>query len=66
MMPQQADAQQQKMLLYFMPAVFTVMMLFLPAGLGVYILTNSVLGIIQQQVIERFAPARSSVSKGGS
>lgn len=56
LMPQQADLQQQKMMLYFMPAVFTVMMLFLPAGLGVYILTNSVLGIVQQQAVERFGP----------
>lgn len=58
-MPQQAmDAAQAKMMLYAMPAVFTVMMLFLPSGLGVYILTNSVLGIVQQQVVERFAPTR--------
>jgi membrane protein insertase Oxa1/YidC/SpoIIIJ len=35
------------------------MMLFLPAGLGVYILTNSVLGIVQQQLTEKFAPKTS-------
>src|SRR5262249_45151270 len=56
LMPQQADLQQQKMMLYFMPAVFTVMMLFLPSGLGIYMLTNSVLGIVQQQAVERFGP----------
>jgi len=56
MMPQQADMAQQKMMLYFMPALFTVMMLFLPSGLGIYMLTNSVLGILQQQAVERFAP----------
>ena len=56
LMPQQADLQQQKMMLYLMPGIFTFMMLFLPAGLGVYILTNSVLGIVQQQAVERFAP----------
>jgi membrane protein insertase Oxa1/YidC/SpoIIIJ len=27
-------------------------MLFLPAGLGVYMFTNGVLGIIQQQAVE--------------
>ena len=43
-------------MLYFMPALFTVMMLFLPSGLGIYMLTNSVLGIVQQQAVERFAP----------
>jgi YidC/Oxa1 family membrane protein insertase len=51
LMPQQVDMAQQKMMLYFMPALFTVMMLFLPAGLGIYMLTNSVLGIVQQQVV---------------
>jgi YidC/Oxa1 family membrane protein insertase len=56
LMPQQADLAQQKMMLYFMPALFTVMMLFLPSGLGIYMLTNSVLGIVQQQAVERFAP----------
>ncbi len=55
-MPQQADMAQQKMMLYFMPAIFTVMMLFLPSGLGIYMLTNSVIGILQQQAVERIAP----------
>ncbi len=55
--PQQGmDPMQQKMMMYLMPGVFTVMMLFLPAALGVYMLTNSVLGITQQLVIERIAP----------
>jgi YidC/Oxa1 family membrane protein insertase len=40
------------MMLYFMPAMFTVFMLFLPAGLGVYMFTNGVLGILQQQGVE--------------
>ncbi len=56
MMPMQGgDPAQQKMMQYFMPAMFTVFMLFLPAGLGVYMFTNSVLGIAQQQVVERHA-----------
>ncbi len=55
--PQQGmDPMQQKMMTYIMPAVFMVMMLFLPAALGVYMLTNSVLGIVQQLVVEKFAP----------
>jgi len=36
-----------------MPAMFTVFMLFLPSGLGVYMFTNSVLAIAQQQLVER-------------
>jgi YidC/Oxa1 family membrane protein insertase len=61
LMPQQADLAQQKMMLYFMPALFTVMMLFLPSGLGIYMLTNSILGIVQQQAVERFAPKATEV-----
>lgn len=55
--PQQGmDPMQQKMMMWMMPVVFTVMMLFLPAALGVYMLTNSVLGIVQQLVLEQIAP----------
>jgi YidC/Oxa1 family membrane protein insertase len=46
--PQQGmDPVQAKMMMFLMPGIFTVMMLFLPAALGVYMLTNSVLGITQ-------------------
>ena len=55
MMPMQGDPAQQKMLLYFMPGMFVVMMLFLPSGLGVYMFTNGLLGIIQQQLVGRHA-----------
>ncbi len=51
-----ADPMQQKLMMYVMPGVFMVMMLFLPAALGVYMLTNSVLGISQQLLVEKFAP----------
>jgi YidC/Oxa1 family membrane protein insertase len=55
--PQQGmDPMQQKLMTYLMPLVFMVMMLFLPAALGVYMLTNSVLGIAQQLAVEKFAP----------
>ncbi|MEO5725814.1 MAG: membrane protein insertase YidC [Byssovorax sp.] len=60
MMPPQGDAQQQKMMLYMMPAVFTFMMLFLPAGLGVYMLTNTWLGIGQQLLVERYLKAKAN------
>ena len=56
--PQQGmDPVQQKMMMYMLPAVFTGMMLFLPAALGVYMLTNSVLGIVQQLIVEQIAPS---------
>jgi YidC/Oxa1 family membrane protein insertase len=47
------DPVQQKMMLYMMPAMITSFMLFLPAGLCLYMLTNSVLSIAQQRFIER-------------
>lgn len=62
MMPMQGDPAQQKMMLYLMPGMFIVMMLFLPSGLGVYMFTNGVLGIVQQQLVERHA--KRAVAKG--
>ena len=35
--------------------MFTVFMLFLPSGLGVYMFTNSVLAISQQWVVEYYS-----------
>jgi len=62
--PQQGmDPMQQKIMTYVMPAVFMIMMLFLPAALGVYMLTNSVLGIVQQLLVEKFAPREGPKKK---
>lgn len=63
--PQQGmDPVQQKMMMYMLPAVFTFMMLFLPAALGVYMLTNSMLGIAQQLIVEQVAPRNDGNGKG--
>jgi YidC/Oxa1 family membrane protein insertase len=43
------DPTQRKMLTVFMPVFFGLMMLFLPSGLVLYILVNTVLGIFQQR-----------------
>lgn len=51
-MPMTGDPAQRKMMMYFMPGMFTVFMILLPSGLGVYMFTNSVLAIVQQQVVE--------------
>ncbi len=64
LMPPQGDPAQQKMMQYFMPAMFTVFMLFLPAGLGVYMFTNGVLGILQQQGVEWHARRSMRNAKG--
>jgi len=64
--PQQPgmDPAQQKMMMWLMPGIFTVMMLFLPAALGVYMLTNSILGIVQQLAVEKFAPSGGAKKAG--
>lgn len=46
------DKTQEKILM-FMPIMFTVMMLTLPAGLTLYMLTNTVVGILQQKWLYR-------------
>jgi YidC/Oxa1 family membrane protein insertase len=63
-MPPQGDPAQQKMMMYLMPGIFTAMMLFLPAGLGVYMLTNTWLGIGQQVLVERYLKAKNERAGG--
>lgn len=58
MPPQGMDPAQQKMMQFLMPGIFTAMMFFLPAGLGVYMLTNTWLGIIQQFFVERWVKSK--------
>jgi YidC/Oxa1 family membrane protein insertase len=47
------DPQQAKMMMYFMPAFFTFIMLMLPAGLALYIFVNSILSIAHQLIYNR-------------
>jgi YidC/Oxa1 family membrane protein insertase len=51
--PPTGDAMQQKLMTTFMPILFTAMMLFLPSGLVVYILCNTLLGIAQQAYMNK-------------
>ncbi len=53
MTPTTMDSQQAKMMLYMMPVMFTVFMLFLPSGLNLYILVNTLLSIAQQYYLKR-------------
>ena len=48
MTPTTVDSAQQKMMMYMMPAMFTFFMLFLPSGLTLYILTNTLLTMLHQ------------------
>lgn len=50
MNPTAGDPQQAKMMLWMMPGIFVVMMLFLPSGLGVYIFANIVLSLLQSAI----------------
>ncbi|MCB9707320.1 MAG: membrane protein insertase YidC [Myxococcales bacterium] len=50
--PTAMDPAQAKVMLYMMPVMMTGFMLFLPSGLCLYILTNSVLSITQQKYFE--------------
>lgn len=47
------DDAQRKMMMYFMPAIFGLMMMSLPSGLTLYILTNTVLSMIQTFWLQR-------------
>jgi YidC/Oxa1 family membrane protein insertase len=66
--PAAMDPVQAKIMMVMMPGMITVFMYFLPAGLCVYMVTNSVLGIAQQQSIQmrlERASARSDGDAGG-
>lgn len=52
-MPVAMDPAQQKIMLYTMPVFFGFIMSALPAGLCLYILVNTLLTIVQQQLINR-------------
>ena len=50
--PAPADPQQ-RMMTVMMPLMFTVFSIFLPAGLTLYIMTNTILGMAQQYLMNR-------------
>jgi YidC/Oxa1 family membrane protein insertase len=64
--PAGGDPLQAKMMLYVMPAMITSFMLFLPAGLCLYMFTNSALSIVQQRVIEARLKQKVSATTSSS
>lgn len=62
MSPAGADPQQQKMMAVMMPVMFTAFSLFLPAGLALYTLTNSLLTIAQQVIVNRLAARQAALA----
>jgi len=53
MTPVMGDQTQAKVMMYMMPVMFTVFMLFLPSGLVFYILVNTLLAIGHQWWVRR-------------
>jgi len=62
MTPTTMDPMQAKIMLYMMPAMMGAFMLFLPAGLCFYMLTNSSLGILQQKFVQWRLDSMSSTA----
>jgi membrane protein insertase Oxa1/YidC/SpoIIIJ len=54
------------MMKYFMPGMFTIFMMWLPSGLTLYILVNTVLTMIHQWYINKTDPIESTASSAPS
>lgn len=54
---------QQKMMAVMMPIMFTAISIFLPAGLTLYIMTNTLLGMLQQLFINRSSPRKAPAAR---
>jgi YidC/Oxa1 family membrane protein insertase len=52
MMPRQPDPNQQKMMMY-MPVVFSLIFVNMPAGLTLYYFSSNLLGVVQQFILNR-------------
>lgn len=64
--PSPSADEAQQMMMKIMPVMFTVFMLFLPAGLNLYILVSTLWGVAQQYRIQRsMAPAPVLTKKAG-
>ena len=62
--PTTVDNAQAKMMMYMMPVMFTVFMLFLPSGLNLYIFVNTLLSMAQQYYLrQKFGQTTSNPSK---
>lgn len=61
--PSGVDNQQAKMMAWMMPIIFTVMMLFLPSGLCIYIFANVLLSLVQTVIQLRPTPTATVATK---
>jgi len=62
--PQPVDSTQAKLMKYFMPGMFTVMMLALPSGLTLYIFVNTLLTMLHQFYMNKKDPILPAVPTG--
>lgn len=53
----------QKQMMMFMPLMFSVFMIFLPAGLVIYIFVNTVMSVVQQYMITKNVTGASLIKK---
>ena len=51
--PSTVKSTSQKVMIYSMPVIFGIMMLFLPSGLCLYMIVSSVIGMIQSFYVRR-------------
>jgi YidC/Oxa1 family membrane protein insertase len=61
--PVGTDATQAKIMMWLMPIMITSFLLFLPSGLCLYMVTNSVLGMGQQVYIQRNLEKKEAEAK---
>ena len=58
------DKTQQILLTWVMPIFFTAIMMNYPAGLALYIFTNNLLSIAQQQLLKRYLARKGDAVEG--
>ena len=64
--PTSMDPAQAKMMMYMMPIMIGGFMLFLPAGLGLYMVTNSTLTMLQQRWIYARLDAQTAAQEAAA
>ncbi|MEO1271716.1 MAG: membrane protein insertase YidC, partial [Myxococcota bacterium] len=63
LMPQTAQNEQMKYMMYAMPVMFSVFTFVLPSGLALYIFVSVLLGILQQYYIRRTSDSQAEAKK---
>ncbi len=64
--PQAMDSQQQKMMMWMMPVMMLFFMAWLPSGLVLYILANTVMAVGQQWWIAKQSEKKAALAAGNA